>query len=394
MARYFDLDRSLTRKTKIIILVLATLIPVIYTARHYDSKTGFTSLIYFGQIFQPNAITEVRELKPATLSYAGYDGQFYAQIAVKPLLDDPQLARALDAPAFRSHRIFMPLLAHGIGLGKPSLVVGAYALLNLVFWVLLLFGMVRYLHAASPRDFLCILATVFTTGTLISLHRALTDLPAATLGFYGTALDGAAASGAFLLAILTRETSVFFLLKFAWPLPKNRSEFFRAAFRCLALAAPLVLWVAYIRHRFGSSAEDTHPFAWPLQGWISFIAMTWQALLRQSPDLCLLKPQLWEWRLFDFLSAFSLLFQAGSFAIRRNPSSPYWRMGVGFAVMTLFLSTHILEEQIASTRVLLPMTVAFNIGLMPLRGKRFAINFIVGNFGLLWGLRDTLGCCL
>lgn len=394
MTGYFDPDRTLSRKTRITILVLATLIPLAYTAGHYNTKTGFTSLIYFGQAFMPNALLQVRELKPAALSHDGYDGQFYAQIAVNPLLDNPQMARALDAPAFRSHRIFMPILAHAIGLGKPAFILTTYALLNSAFWILLLYGMVRYLHASSARDHFCILASVFTTGAMMSLQRALTDLPAATLGFYGTALDGAAASGAFLLAILTRETSVFYLLKFAWPLPKNRAGFFRTAFRCIALVAPLALWLAYIKYRFGSSAENTHPFVWPMQGWIAYIAMTWRALIHQPFDLHLLKPRVWEWRLFDFLSAFSLLFQAGSFAFRRNPESPYWRMGVGFAVMTLFLSTHILEEQIAPTRILLPMTIAFNIGLMPLRGSRFAVHFFAGNFGLLWGLRDTFGYCL
>jgi hypothetical protein len=44
--------------------------------------------------------------------------------------------------------------------------------------------------------------------------------------------------------------------------------------------------------------------------------------------------------------------------------------------------------------VVLPVTVAFNVELMRVRGRAFAFLFAAGNIGLMWGLRDTLAYCL
>ena len=65
----------------------------------------------------------------------GFDGQFYAEVGLDPLLRDPQLGTALDSPTYRSRRILMPWLAWLGGLGHPSWILNVYAALNLVFWV-------------------------------------------------------------------------------------------------------------------------------------------------------------------------------------------------------------------------------------------------------------------
>ena len=66
------------------------------------------------------------------------------------------------------------------------------------------------------------------------------------------------------------------------------------------------------------------------------------------------------------------------FVLRWRPAERWWRVGVVFAVMMMFLSTPVWEGYPgAATRVLLPMTLAFNV-LLP-RGARWLPLLLVGN---------------
>ena len=55
-----------------------------------------------------------------------------------PGLRNPGLRGALDLPAYRATRILLPFLAHVTGLGRPNLIIQVFALLNPLFWRLLL----------------------------------------------------------------------------------------------------------------------------------------------------------------------------------------------------------------------------------------------------------------
>jgi hypothetical protein len=388
------LDRKLSLVFRMLILLTASLIPTGYILKHYDSQTHFTSLIFFGAFYQDRALAEIRTLKPAVDSLYGYDGQFYAQLAVDPLLTDPQLQKAIDSPSYRAQRIFLSALAHVAGFGKPSLIVDVYALLNLLFWFLLLLGLVHYLHATTARAYLCILAVVFTTGTLASLQRALTDLPAATFGFYAAALSGGTAWLMVSMAILTRQTSLLFLLRFAWPLPKDRAELVQLAMRAAFAVTPLALWLAYIYYTLGPSYQNTGALGWPFQGWAAHVHAKWKAL-SVAPFLFPFDHMITRiWSLFEFLAPLSLMVQVCYLAVWRSPRCPFWRMGVGFAVIFVCSTVVIFGEQIDYCRIVLPMTIAFNIGLMRQSGRAFAFNFIAGNLGLAWTFMDTLNTCI
>ena len=67
----------------------------------YHPGTGFSSLIWFGEQFAPMRIGALAETPVYTLAAAGYDGQFYAQIAVAGSPFDPALRTALGATAIR-----------------------------------------------------------------------------------------------------------------------------------------------------------------------------------------------------------------------------------------------------------------------------------------------------
>jgi hypothetical protein len=64
--------------------------------------------------------------------------------------------------------------------------------------------------------------------------------------------------------------------------------------------------------------------------------------------------------------------------LRWRPAERWWRVGAAFAGMMLFLSTPVWEGYPgASTRVLLPMTLAFNV-LVPRTGRWLPI-LLAGN---------------
>ena len=388
------LDRRLPMMLRICLLIIMGLIPSWYVAKHYDQKTGFTSLILFGKEFAPRQLPEVKQLHVATDSPFGYDAQFYAQIAVDPSLRNPALRKACDLPGFRSQRILAPLLAFGLGLGRPSLVVEIYALLNLVFWFLLLGGLLYGLRAVSTRHYLCISAILFSTGSLISIQRALSDLPMATLAFYAAMLSGVSSALLICLSILTKPTAGLLLLKYIWPLPQSGKDLrTRILYISLALAVP-ILWVFYIRHVFGTFGGSGGNFNWPFKDWALAVERTFEAWRSTPYKLIWKEVSNWEWRLFELLAPLSLMFQVFYLAIRRNLASAYWWMGIGFAALFVCLSSSSFAEQIAISRDVLPMTIAFNIQLLQQKGRGYLFCFLFGNVGLLWALHDTLSFCL
>jgi hypothetical protein len=68
------------------IALLAMLLapPARILLKHYTANSGFLGLIYFGREYKESALPEVREISPVTSSPRGYDGQFYAQLALLP----------------------------------------------------------------------------------------------------------------------------------------------------------------------------------------------------------------------------------------------------------------------------------------------------------------------
>ena len=102
-------------------------------AQFYIPGKGFTSFILFGG--KPE-MRRIKELK-ATSYYVeedsyGYDAQYYAQIAVKPLLMSRDLQASMDNLPYRARRILFCWTAYLLGLGQPNLILQAYALQNVL----------------------------------------------------------------------------------------------------------------------------------------------------------------------------------------------------------------------------------------------------------------------
>src|ERR1700736_4869464 len=124
--------RKITHRERIVILGAICLIPILFVARQFSPGHGFTKLLEVGQVWFPRALPEFQVLNPITFPGKGYDGQFYAQVAIDPLAQNPRLATALDDAEYRSRRIAMPALAWLLGVGEPARIVTCYTLINFV----------------------------------------------------------------------------------------------------------------------------------------------------------------------------------------------------------------------------------------------------------------------
>src|SRR5262245_5452010 len=109
---------------------IAGLLFTVLVLAKFDRQSGFTNLIRFGDKWQERRLAVLQHLPVAMVpDSSGYDGQFYAQIALDPTLRDPQLTQAVDLPAYRARRILIPAAAAILGLGNPWWTLQAYALL-------------------------------------------------------------------------------------------------------------------------------------------------------------------------------------------------------------------------------------------------------------------------
>jgi len=97
---------------------------------------GLTSLATFSESQHSRYLPELLAVDhyemPAT---DGYDGQYYAQLAMHPALRDGQLTNAVDNLPYRARRMLFCWIPYLLALGDPSLALQLYAVQNVVFWV-------------------------------------------------------------------------------------------------------------------------------------------------------------------------------------------------------------------------------------------------------------------
>jgi hypothetical protein len=128
--------------------------------------------------------------------------------------------------------------------------------------------------------------------------------------------------------------------------------------------------MTYVRLKFGP-AEDPGlgNFTYPLAGYWERVSQAW----REPPP-----PPPAEIYYATLVTVLALAVQALFFALRWRPAERWWRVGAAFALMMGFLSTPVWEGYPgASTRVLLPMTLAFNV-LVPRTGRWLPV-LLAGN---------------
>jgi len=127
---------------------------------------------------------------------------------------------------------------------------------------------------------------------VFSLQRALVDLPAATLCFFGASLAEDFAVVAIAAAVLTKETYVLQLIERPFHRGKTGS-LAPAATKYACILVPALLWHSYVHFTFGPTQFGPN-FGWPFSGYLSAILEATKTLshkhLSFSPLTSLLAP--------------------------------------------------------------------------------------------------------
>ncbi len=336
-------------------------------AARWRPDSGFTPLLRFGRQFEAVRLPELAGLKIATVPGSGYDGQFYAQLAVNPDVTAPAVQRALDNPTYRARRILLPLVAHLLGAGRPGLTLQIYALLNVVAWGLLAWLLHRVTGGAGVAGAAIWAVCLLNLGTLDSVRESLTDLPAllllATAVWLLERAPGRAWPAALLLAAagLVRETAVLAVTLFTparTGAPRGGRGWFGPAVLTLLPAAAWMLWLARVSPA-GNTAGSAN-FGWPGAAFLRHFRECGAALLAG--------PFHWQF-IFGPVAALGLAWQSGT-VIRRALAGPsVWdRAALPFALLFWFLGNAEWGDRVgggymAVARVCLPLTLVYCLRL-------------------------------
>lgn len=353
-------------------------------ATYYEPGCRFTRLVLLGDTFAAQAVPRLKALphwiEPDS---NGYDGQFYAQIALHPLLDEPALVSAMDDFGYRSKRVLFSWTAWVLGLGRSDWVLTAFSLQNVVCWLVLAGLLLRWFPPVSWENFVRWLGILFGYGALMSVRASMLEGPSVLMLVLAVMLvERGARRGAFAtiaLATLGKETNLLSVVAAA---PATRPwidarAWLRWTLGAALAALPLLAWVLSIWVRFRpASVSGLGTLRLPLTSYVE----KWADVARHIAELG------WQphtyWGLFMLVA---LTAQAVALLAWRRWTDPWWRLGAIYLVLGAFLGPQMWFGVPGSTyRVLLPMTVAFNFAL-PSRGWRSWPLLVLGNLGVLQG---------
>lgn len=366
----------------VVLFVLLAIIPFGIVIDQYTSEEGFIPVIQFGQRWKGRQLEEVRALDVDILSRFGYDGQFYAQIAVDPSLQHPDMQRALDRPQYRARRVGLSLIAFVLGGGQTWWILQSYALLNLFFWILLFILIWKSIGFHRFRDICLAISLLWTTGTLVSVGKALTDLPAVVLSMTTIAMPISGFWFFLLLGFtgLVKETSI---LSF----PIAYGEFKKSGWwslnglkNGLLLILPLAVWILYVQFTLASGRPvGSGNFAIPILNIYDKVALSLADLKDSTAEPIFFRIG----QLLEIAGMFSMIIQAIYLVSKPRWLDRYWQFGIAFALLLFVLGPSVLAGQYAFTRVLLPLTFSFNLLIHQHENNPgFLTWFVLGNIGL------------
>jgi hypothetical protein len=355
-----------------------------FYARAWSPATGITRQICIGREFNQRGIAAFRDTPKCILSRWGFDGQFYSELALDPLLSDPQLKLAIDSPPYRARRILLSWMAWIGGLGRPFWVLNAYAALNGVFWLGYAAMLAVLFRPGGWAGFAGFAAMLLTCGVVESMHRSLVDFPGFVLMTLAVMVGGARGARVMALAALTRETCLLGLAGLLNFRPGWKATFWRNVRWTLIAAVPLALWVAYVGWRFRMHAAfDGDNMDWPLRAMVRRLGETGVAVGKGGIQ--------WSRWFFDdnlhtILTAVSILAQCAYLLLHPLPRNRFWRMGVIFVPFFLCIGDQAWAVHFTLARHALPITLAFNLMLSARPGRRWPLWFILGNCFVPYGV--------
>jgi len=328
--------------------------------RYYHPAYGFTALIEFpaaGHSYELPAVRNAPHFDhPAS---GGYDGQFYAQLAVEPLLKDGAIDLALDDPPYRAHRILFSWIAFAAGLGQPAWILQAAALENVAVWLLLAWLLWRWIPPTSARAFALWAGTLLAHGTIMSVRYALPDglsLFLIALAVLAMEAGRPLVAGAVLgLAALARETALLAGGMLVRVLRQPRG-WRTAALAGVLAALPLVVWLDYLRsiYRARTLAGGSH-ITVPFKGLTSEIASIWRAV----PDgfTTMMRDEVLALVAFGAQACWISWWLA-----RRRDFTPWATVAPAFLLLALLAHPVVWDGAPgAYTRVAMPLTMGVNV---------------------------------
>ena len=354
---------------------------------YYLPGRGFTFLLQFGEQQHKRYLPEVNAVNHYEMPDSpGYDSQWYVQIAMHPHLSDPVLKKSVDNLPYRSRRILFEWTAWIFGGGKPKIVMNAFALQNIVCWFILAVLLLRWFPPTNWGNWVRWSATLFSFGLIFSVRGALLDGPSLLLTTIGMALleSGRPWSGSLVLGItgLGKDTSILCGAAIEPVGPRTPRRFAAWMARCALVVLPLVVWMIVLRVWLGRADDvGVRNFSMPFAGLAHKLQDSLSNVLAEGyPYASVAK--------LDLLVLIGLLAQFFFFLFRFRWKDPWWRVGAAYGVLLIFLGDAVWEHYpSAAARVLLPMTLAFNI-LVPRKGFWLAL-LVVGNLGV-FGSADLL----
>jgi hypothetical protein len=339
----------------------------------YNAEYGFTGMLRYGEKFNAHAFDKAKQVHRKIFPGLGFDGQFYANLALDPTLTDRNYNAAMDLPQYRSRRIFIPLCAFLAGHGNPTLTVNGYAVCNFLFWIALCVLVFIKIRPTMLQEYACAIMIVFSSGVVGSALLALTDMPATVLLF-------AALMFPFLwpfflsCAVLTRETTLFFTPVFLVMEILSKKKLLSIFLKTAFTFTPIILWYCYCIGRFPEPVFIEKVYGLP------FLAM----LHRLGSIVHHWPATFYPYQLLYFSTAFSLTAQFAYFALRSRPKDPLWLIGAISAV-SFALMGHISWMEFSwILRYSLPMTFAFNLLLTKEDPRNFVKWFVLGNIGCVY----------
>lgn len=354
-------------------------------AQFYLPGQGFSSFAKFSGKLSDHYVPELRRLNfYEERDTYGYDAQYYAQIAIHPELRDPELREAVDSLPYRARRILFCWSAYVLGAGNPAWVLQVFCLENVVAWLLLGWVLLRWFPPSSWGNFVRWFGVMFTFGLCFSVRGALVDGPSLLLIALAMALleKGRPWWSAALLGIagLGKETNVLGAAVLAPANLRDRPSWLRALGRGALVAAPLLGWLICLKMWLGKGGDvGARNFDWPFVGYVHKWQETWHAL--NAPGNHAIGR-------LGLLIMIAMTVQWLYFAARPRWSDPWWRLGASYAALMVVLGDAVWEGfPGAASRVLLPMTLAFNVSLP--RARKWWLVLIVGNL-LVLPSADTL----
>jgi hypothetical protein len=354
-------------------------------ALFYLPGKGFSYLVQFGEKEHDRYLPELRAVNHYEIPHSyGYDAQYYAQMAMRPRLGDPVLRSAVDNLPYRARRILFAWTAWLLAGGRPVLALNIYALQNVASWFLLAILLFRWLPPVSWGNSARWTAALFSFGLIFSVKGSLVDGPSLLLIAAGIALveSGRPWIAAVVLGIsgLGKETNVMSAAGMRVPDPRNTRTWAPWLAQCAIVLLPMAIWAICLQLWLGTNGNiGTRNFAAPFAGLCNKMQDSVAQLIAEGfPSVAK----------FDLLVLAGLLAQFFFMVFHRRWNEPWWRVGACYAVLMIFLGNSVWEfYPSAAARVLLPMTLAFNI-LVPRRGW-WPLLLIVGNLGII-GSADLL----